>query len=264
MNVVNEQEQTKLTTEEREALILQHLPQVRWIAGNIHERVPAPYSVEDLVSTGILGLIAAIDNYDPTRNASLRTYAEYRIRGAILDSLRGLDGVPPHKRKRAKQLQAAILAAEQKLQRVPEEEDIAAELGITVREYQESLLEVRGVSIGSLDAVNIDDEGRALLRYIADEDSESAADMVERVQLERILAEAIEALPYVEKVVIDLYFREEMTLAEIARVVNLHTSRIFQLKMQAVLRLRTCLQNRCPSLGTRAKAAGAFAGMAQE
>ena len=91
------------TVEDRERLIIQHLPQVRWIASSIHDRLPATVLQEDLVSAGILGLIAAIDNFDPTRNTSLRTYAEHRIRGAILDSIRGLDGIPSHQRKRAKE-----------------------------------------------------------------------------------------------------------------------------------------------------------------
>src|SRR3954452_15290276 len=103
------------TAEDRERLILEHLPQVRWIAASVHDRLPATVLREDLVSAGIIGLIAAVDNFDPARNTSLRTYAEHRIRGAILDSIRGLDGIPSHQRKRAKEVQAAIETAEQKL-----------------------------------------------------------------------------------------------------------------------------------------------------
>ena len=108
------------SSEEREALILEHLPQVNWIAARIHEKLPPSVELDDLISAGIVGLLAAVDNYDPSRNATLKTYAEYKIRGAILDSIRGLDGIPTHKRKRVRLVQEAIQSAEQKLQRSPE------------------------------------------------------------------------------------------------------------------------------------------------
>ena len=114
----------------REQLILDHLPQVNWIATRIHERLPGNTSLEDLISIGIIGLINAIDNFDPSFNVKLKTYAEYKIRGAILDSVRGMDGIAPHKRKSLKLVQTAMDALEQRLQRAPTEEEIAAELGI--------------------------------------------------------------------------------------------------------------------------------------
>src|SRR6266567_6991952 len=103
----------EMSEEERERLILEHLPQVRLIARRIQERLPESISLDDLVSTGVIGLIAAIDNFDPTQNVKLKTYAEYKIRGAILDGLRGLDWAPRQKRKKAKQIEAAISVAEQ-------------------------------------------------------------------------------------------------------------------------------------------------------
>src|SRR6476659_4155858 len=108
-----------MTEAQREELILEHLPQVRLIARRIQERLPESISLDDLVSTGVLGLISAIDNFDPRHNVKLKTYAEYKIRGAILDSLRGLDWAPRQKRRRAKQIEAAISSAEQRLQRAP-------------------------------------------------------------------------------------------------------------------------------------------------
>ena len=156
------------TAQERERLILEHLPQVRLIARRIHERLPESVSLEDLVSTGTIGLIAAIDRFDPAHNVKLKTYAEYKIRGAILDSLRGLDGIPAHKRKNLKQMQAAIGVLEQRLQRAPAEEEIAAHLGISLQAYQDALLELRGVSLGSLDSTSRDDDSRSLINFIAD------------------------------------------------------------------------------------------------
>src|SRR5581483_3238698 len=140
-----------LAAEEREKLILEHLPQVHWIASRLQEKLPATINIEDLVSAGVIGLISAIDHYDPSHGASLRTYAEYKIRGAILDSIRGLDGIPVHKRKRVRQVAAAISALEQRLQRAPAEEEIAMELSLGLAEYQQWLHDIRGVSLGSLE-----------------------------------------------------------------------------------------------------------------
>src|SRR5437763_15050456 len=133
-----------LTPEAREKLIVQHLPQVRLIARRIHERLPASISLDDLVSTGVIGLIAAIDRYDPKHDVKLKTYAEYKIRGAILDTLRGLNWAPRQQRKRARLIESAIAALEQVLQRMPTEEEIAGRLGITLPEYQDWLSESRG------------------------------------------------------------------------------------------------------------------------
>src|SRR3981189_320642 len=115
---------TAITEAEREELILEHLPQVRLIARRIQERLPESISLDDLISTGVLGLISAIDHFDPAHNVKLKTYAEYKIRGAILDSLRGLDWAPRQKRKKAKQIEAAVSKAEQRLHRTPTEEEV--------------------------------------------------------------------------------------------------------------------------------------------
>src|SRR5579872_2593945 len=145
-------------TDERERLILEHLPQVRLIARRIHERLPGNVSLEDLISTGTIGLIAAIDRFDASHNVKLKTYAEYKIRGAILDSLRGLDWAPRQQRKRSKQIEAAISQSEQRLHRTPTEEEIAQQLGLSIAEYHEWLVEVRGLNLGSLESSSTDDE----------------------------------------------------------------------------------------------------------
>src|SRR5262249_17074898 len=156
-----------LSAEEREQLILEHLPQVRLIARRIHERVPESVNLDDLISTGVVGLISAIDRFDSSLNVKLKTYAEYKIRGAILDSLRGLDWAPRQQRKRSKQIEAAISKAEQLLHRSPTEEEIAQQLGLSIEEYHEWLVEVRGLNLGSLESSAPDDESsRDLLRYI--------------------------------------------------------------------------------------------------
>jgi RNA polymerase sigma factor FliA len=236
-----------LSAEERERLILDHLPQVRWIASRIHEKLPDGVYLEDLISTGIIGLIAAVDNFEPKFNVKLATYAEYKIRGAILDSIRGLDGVPEHKRKRIKMVESAINALEQRFHRPATEDEIAAELNLSLREYQEWLKELRGLSIGSLDAPANNSTGSSLINFIPDTTEDLPGHQVERAELESLLANAISRMPAVERTVLNLYYTEEQNLREIAQVLNLHITRISQLKSQAILRLRAQLQKCWPS-----------------
>ncbi len=232
---------------ERERLILDHLPQVRWIASRIHERLPASACLEDLISTGIVGLINAIDSFDPAHNVKLKTYAEYRIRGAILDSIRGMDGVPPHKRKRVKEIQAAIAKLEQTLQRPPEEEEIAAELGMGLPGYQDLLLELRAVTVGSLDAPEREGSSRTLMYYLADNEDKSPARLLERSELEKLIQNGLMKMPGTERIVLDLYYRQGCNIREIAPVLNLHITRISQLKAQGILRLRQYIERQWPT-----------------
>lgn len=231
----------------RDQMILEHLPQVRLIAQRIHDRLPESVCLDDLISTGTVGLIAAIDHFDPTRNVKLKTYAEYKIRGAILDSLRGLDWAPRQQRKRTKQIEAATARAEQRLKRVPTESEIAEELELTLEEFHDWLVEVHAVNIGSLESATPDEEGRDLLKFVSDDQEQWPSRILERAELEKLLAEAIERIPEMERLVLSLYYHEELTLREIARVVELHESRISQLKSQAILRLRTYIARRWPT-----------------
>ena len=236
-------------TDDRERLILDHLPQVRLIARRIHERLPGSVSLDDLISTGIVGLISAIDNFDSKMNVKLKTYAEYKIRGAILDSLRGMDWAPRQQRTRVKQIESTIRVLEQKLKRSPGEEEIAAELNLSTEEYHEWLIDVRGINLGSLEGSGNEEEGRDLLRFVSDNEENWPSRLLERSELERLLAEAIERMPYVERTVLSLYYHEELTLREIAKVVKLHESRVSQLKSQAILRLRSYLEKKWPLNG---------------
>jgi RNA polymerase sigma factor FliA len=236
-----------LTAEERERLILEHLPQVRLIARRIHERLPESVSLDDLISTGIVGLISAIDRFDASHNVKLKTYAEYKIRGAILDGLRGLDWAPRQQRKRSKQIEAAISAAEQRLHRTPSEEEIAGQLGLNIAEYHEWLVEIRGLNLGSLETASPDEDSRDLLRYVSGDEESWPSRLMERSELKKLLAEAISKMPEVEKTVLSLYYHEEMTLREISRILRLHESRISQLKSQAILRLRSYMEKRWPT-----------------
>jgi RNA polymerase sigma factor for flagellar operon FliA len=232
--------------EERDVLILEHLPQVNWIAVRIHEKLPAGIELDDLVSAGVIGLVAAVDNYDASHGASLRTYAEYKIRGAILDSIRGLDGIPAHKRKRVKQVQRAIAKVETDLKRSASEEEIAGELGISVAEFQQWMVELRGVSLGSLNLVE-EGEEFSLLKFISDAGEDSPDRILERTELERLISRGIQKMPERERLVLSLYYKEELNLREIAEIMGLHLTRVAQLRVQAILRLRSFLDHEWPS-----------------
>jgi RNA polymerase sigma factor for flagellar operon FliA len=241
---------TAHTADEREQLIIEHLPQVRLIARRIHDRLPESVSLDDLISTGIVGLISAIDRFDSSHNVKLKTYAEYKIRGAILDSLRGLDWAPRQQRKRSKQIEAAISRAEQLLHRSPSEEEIAAQLGVDIEEYHTWLIDVRGLNLGSLESSTPEDENnnsRDLLKYISGDEENWPSRLLERSELQKLLAEAIGKMPDVEKTVLSLYYHEELTLREISKIVHLHESRISQLKSQAIMRLRSYMEKRWPT-----------------
>ena len=235
----------QISPEERERLILEHVPQVRLIARRIQERLPENVALDDLISAGVIGLISAIDHFDPSHNVKLKTYAEYKIRGAILDCLRGLDWAPRQKRRKAKMIEAAIAVAEQKLQRSPGEDEIAGQLEVTVEEYHEWLVEIRGLNLASLEN-GAGEQGRDMLQYLPDNEEHSPARVLERSELERVLAEGIDSIPEIERTVLSLYYHEELTLREIAQVVKLHESRISQLKSQAILRLRSHLTKYWP------------------
>jgi RNA polymerase sigma factor for flagellar operon FliA len=232
---------------QRETLVLQHLPQVRLIARRIHDRLPDHIPLEDLVSTGIIGLIAAVDNYDPSQRVQLKTYAEHRIHGAIIDSLRETDWVPRETRKKAKSIDIAIQKLRQRLGREPAEEEIASELAVPLAEYQKNLTDLRSMELQPLEYLSSDNQGIDLLKFISDDEASWPSQTVERAELQRILALAIERMPKNERTVLSLYYYEELSLREIAWIMGMHLSRIGQLRVQAILRLRSHLQRIWPT-----------------
>jgi RNA polymerase sigma factor for flagellar operon FliA len=241
----------KSAAEERERVILEHLPQVRLIARRIHERLPPSVILEDLVSTGTVGLIAAVDRFNPAHNVKLKTYAEFKIRGAILDSLRSLDWAPRQQRRRAKQIELAIATVEQRLQRMPCEEEIAEQLGLTLEEYRGWLVETQGINLGSLEYASHGEGVHDLLNYISDTEENCPNRLLERAELQGLLAKTIQTMPQMERVVLAMIYHEDMTVREIAKVIDLHESRVSQLRSQAILRLRSHIAKRL--LGRKAE-----------
>ena len=225
---------------ERDRLILKHINQVKLIARRIHERLPHSVNLDDLVSAGMLGLISAIDQYDSTYCVKLKTYAEYKIKGAILDCLREMDWAPRQHRKRAREIDGAVAALEQTLQRTPSEEEIAEHLGLSIEEYQDCLTEVRGITLGSIEdsrAARLDE--KTTVRDLADAVAKLPSQIAETAEMQAMLYDALQRMPELERTVLSLYYYEEMTLREISSLTGLHLSRISQLKSRAILRLRS-------------------------
>jgi RNA polymerase sigma factor for flagellar operon FliA len=238
-----------MDAEQREALILQHLPQVRLIARRILARMPGAVQVEDLISAGVLGLISAVDHFDPAQHTQLKTYAEYRIRGAILDGLRGGDFASRKARRKAKDIEKAIARLEKTLARAPAEDEIAAELGLGLEEYHGWLLDVQSVTLEQFDAPRYgDEEETSMAHTLAGSGEEIPSRVFHRAEVHRLLSEAVKQLPEREQQVLTLYFLHEVTPGEIAQIMNLRLSRVSQLKAQGLLRLRTALRGKIDAI----------------
>lgn len=225
----------------REQLILQYTPLVKYVVGRLAINLPAILDSEDVVSYGVFGLIEAVERFDPNRGLRFETYAIPRIRGAIIDSLRALDQVSRTVRQKARDIQRAFVELEQELGRSPTEEETAARLGMSLDRYQQVCVQssVVTLSLEQLLASDPDDAGgRWPLHGVADSDSPDPEAIVERRELIHHLAAALSKLPKNEKLVLALYYHEELTMREISRVMGISEPRVSQLHAQAVLRLR--------------------------
>jgi len=229
---------TQMDEASREKILLEHLPQVQYIARRIHDRLPPQVLLEDLVHAGIIGLIDAVKKYDPSKNVQLKHYAEFRIRGAILDSLRQVDWSPRALRRQARRLEQAILSCKSKLGRDPTEPEIAAELQISLEDLQQLLGDLRGLDVGSLQADTADgveDEGA---QHRAEREDESPYHQALRAEMNGLLEAAIGELPDRERQVLALYHFEELTMKEVGEVLGIGESRVSQIHTAALLRLR--------------------------
>jgi RNA polymerase sigma factor for flagellar operon FliA len=228
----------------RDRLILTYAPLVKYVAGRLGSGLPAHVEEADLVSYGLLGLMSAIDRYDPDRDIKFETYAIARIRGSIIDELRTLDWVPRSVRSRDRNIERAIRELEAKLARAPTDEEIAARLGISTDELEESLIDISRSSIAALDELwSTAGEGDqvSLLEMLEDPESVKPAEALDETEVREALAEAISRLPEREKLVVTLYYYEELTLREIGEVLGVTESRVSQLHTKAILRLRSRL-----------------------
>jgi RNA polymerase sigma factor for flagellar operon FliA len=229
----------------RDRLILTYAPLVKYVAGRIGSGLPAHVDEGDLVSYGLLGLIGAIERFDPERDIKFETYAMARIKGAIIDELRALDWVPRSVRSRAREIERAIADLESRLGRAPTDEEIATKIGISVEELEESLTAISRSSIAALDELwTLSGEGGdqvSLLDTIEDTEGPDPQTELAQTELREALGESIARLPEREKLVITLYYYEELTLREIGEVLGVTESRVSQLHTKAILRLKAHL-----------------------
>jgi len=229
----------------RDSLILNYSPLVKYVAGRLSSNLPHTVDTADLISYGVFGLIDAIDKFDTSRGIKFETYAIARIKGAIIDELRAMDWVPRSVRARAREIEAAYIKLENQLKRVPDDPEVASEMGITVKELQDIFTKLSYTSVMSFEEMwtgsSDRDDRPNPLGSIADETAEDPVQVFESAEIKEILAGAIERLPEREKVVIALYYYEGLTLKEIGAVLGVTESRVSQLHTKAVLRLRARL-----------------------
>jgi RNA polymerase sigma factor FliA len=237
-------------TVEQEQVLLEHLPTVRYLARRIHERLPQHVEMEDLVSAGIVGLMDAFAKFDPRKRVQFRSYAQFRIRGAILDSLRSLDWSPRELRRKGRAVEEAIRALTARLGRAPGEAEVAEEMHLELDEYQQLLGTLKGLEIGTLHAERNEDSGEESLAYVPGRPEEDPLFCCVRSELEERLTEAIAHLPDRERLVMTLYYFEEMTMREIGLALGVVESRISQLHASAVVRLRVALRDLAVSART--------------
>ena len=228
-------------TRRREELIMTNAPLVKFVAERLAIRMPSHISKDDLTSAGIIGLFDAIDNYDSSRGIKFETYAFYRIKGAILDEMRRLDWIPRSVRKEVQEIEAAITAVRVKLGRDPEDHEIALELGVSLESYFKMIDKAKGINLLSLDESVTGSSVAAVNKM--ESKTPSPLDELNKNEVKRVIADALSKLSEKEQLVVSLYYFDELTLKEIARVVGLTESRISQIHSKAIITLRAKLKS---------------------
>jgi RNA polymerase sigma factor for flagellar operon FliA len=238
--------------ETRNELILSELSQVYYLARRIHERLPQHVPLEDLVHAGVLGLIEAIRKYNPTKNASLKSFASFRIRGAILDSLRGLDWGSRPLRKKGRNLAESITKLANQLGRQPTEDEIAKDLDLELSDLHKLLRRLDGLHIvGQTAGSRFDDsENQDLIESAPADANHSPFEICLRAERSDYLTQAIETLSEKEQMIISLYYREELTMREVAEVMDLSESRVSQTHSLAITKLRAAIHKMQLAEGT--------------
>lgn len=227
---------------DKDALVREHLPLVKKIAYHMMSRLPASVEVDDLIQAGLLGLLDAVDRYDDSHGANFETYASQRIRGAMLDELREADWASRNVRRAGRQIEEAMHILEQRLGRPPGEQEIADELKVDIAAYYELLNNARGARLVYYEDL-YDAEGEEFLERFADEDTPSPFDVLAGQRFKGALARAVVALPEREKLLMGMYYEQDMNFKEIGAVMGVSESRVCQIHAQAVTRLRNWLKD---------------------
>ena len=231
----------------KEQIVLEHTPLIRYIVNRIAVRLPSHIDLDDLHNTGVIGLMDAIEKYDPEKNCKFKTYAEFRIKGAILDQLRSLDWVPRSVRQKSRRLERAYGEVEQRLGRTASEEEVADSLGLQLEKFHELLNQVRGISLVNLEEIrgtNSDgDRTGTYADIIEDVNSENPFASLKLAEMKQAIAQTIGSLPEKERLVISLYYYEDLNMKEIGQILGITESRVCQIHTKSVLRLRAKLKS---------------------
>src|SRR5215471_10998749 len=231
-----------MTPAEREALINETLPLIKHIAHRVATRLPSNIELQDLINAGVIGLLDAIDKFEPERNIKFKTYAEVRIRGTILDSLRDLDWAPRSLRKKSKDLERVYTELGQKLGRPATDEEASAALGGNLEDFHALVDQLHGLTVGSFEsATETDEKGEGKINYCPDDGTNDPYVRFETNELTTILGEAIDSLSERDRLVLSLYYYEEFTMKEIGTLLGVNESRVSQIHTKATIRLRTKL-----------------------
>lgn len=243
--------------EERERILLEQLPQVRYLARRIHERLPRHVPLEDMIHAGVIGLIDALNKFDRTKHVQFGSYAKFRIRGAILDSLREMDWGPRELRRKARRIEEAQHKLSLSLNRAPTELELAEEMKLDLREFQRLLTELDGLEVGSLHLESPwDGKDEDLCDYLPSAPEETPFFRCMRSEMKGLLERAVSDLPEKEKQVLALYYFEELTMKEVGAVLGIGESRVSQIHSLAVVRLRSRLDEMMTATKPRAAQAG--------
>jgi RNA polymerase sigma factor for flagellar operon FliA len=230
----------------KEQIVLEHTPLIRYIVNRIAVRLPSHIDLDDLHNTGVIGLMDAIEKYDPEKNCKFKTYAEFRIKGAILDQLRSLDWVPRSVRQKSRRLERAYGEVEQRLGRSASDEEVADSLGLQIEKFHELLNQVRGVSLVNLEELRgTGSDGERTGSYadiVEDVHSENPFAALKLHQMKHLIADTIGSLPEKERLVVSLYYYEDLNMKEIGSILGITESRVCQIHTKAVLRLRSKLK----------------------
>jgi RNA polymerase sigma factor for flagellar operon FliA len=233
----------------RQKLLAEYLPLVKSVAGRMAMGFPRSVELSDLVSTGVIGLIEAFQNFDPSRGVKFETYAVPRIRGAILDELRALDWVPRSTRAKSRVIEKALVKLENRLGRIPSKVELARSLKITTGELHDALGDVSGSTVLSLDElVYKEDDNRQVPRVetVGSVQGEGVLGQIEHCELKEFMVSAIGHLTEQERLVVALYYYEELTLKEIGEVMQISESRVSQIHTKAIMKLRSMVRERFP------------------
>lgn len=243
-NIIYKNLDTSCKLSDKDRLVREHAHLVKYIAQRLAMKLPPHIELDDLISTGMMGLLDAIDKFDAGRDVKFTTYAQIRIKGAMLDELRGLDWVPRSLRSTSDEIERVYSALEKRLGRPATEEEVAEEMGLSLDEFMTTLGEISGAAMLRIEDFSSKSGDMDLLDVVADQNGVDPQTIIRKREVREALSNAIDNLPEKEKLVVTLYYYEELTMKEAGAVLDLTESRVCQLHTQAMLRLKGKLKGK--------------------